>query len=278
MSREDRLDEEKAADLCAGITRGALGDFSPALLLLPGTERRRAQALVAHAHTLFDFARLPGFKEERLARINRWVTTLEEALAGQPANQPIVLRMVRENERRRWPADALDELAAGARRRALRHQPATLADAEVGALSLGRAVAAALLEKSLNAEVDALASALVRLWSLQHLGEEVSARRCPLPASEAAEREDGGWDPGELVASARRECPRLRGRLLRAPRGLLDLPQGYRRAGVFSLLAGLHLLTEIEDPETDLLKAPPRLHVGARIGFLLRARWFGLGL
>ena len=269
------FDEEKAEALCAEIARNLLGDFAPALLLLPGTERRRSQALLAYASTLFDFARQSGVEGEKLAQINRWEFTLEAALSGQPVGQPIFLRMARENARRRWPVDALDELAACARRRATRRQPATVADAEVEALSLGQAVAAALLEKSLNAEVDGLASALVRLWSLQHLGSEVTGRRCPLPASEVAEGHDGGYDAGQLLEAARRECQRLRARFLRAPRGLVGLPHGYRRAAVFSLLAALRLLTEIEDPETNLLKAPPRLGVGSRIGFLLRARWVG---
>jgi len=269
------FDEEKAEALCAGIARHLLGDFAPALLLLPGTERRRAQALLAYTGTLFDFARQRGVEGERLAQINRWEFTLESALSGQPVGQPIFLRMSKENERRRWPVDALDELAACARRRATRAQPATVADADVGALSLGRAVAAALLEKSLNAEIDGLASVLVRLWSLQHLGEEIDCRRCPLPASEVTEGHDGRFDPLQLRDSTRRECQRLRSRLLRAPRGLAGLPQGYRRAAVFSLLAALRLLTEIEDEDRDLLKAPPRLGVGSRIGFLLRARWVG---
>jgi hypothetical protein len=269
------FDEERAAGLCAEITRNLLGDFAPALLLLSGTERRRVQALLAYACTLFDFARQTGVEGEKLAQINRWEFTLEAALSGQPVGQPIFLRMARENQRRRWPVDALDELAAGARRRATRRQPATVADAEVEALGLGRAVAAALLEESLNAEIDGLASALVRLWSLQHLGNEVTGRRCPLPASEVTENHDGGYDAGLLLAMARRECLRLRPRLLRAPRGLADLPSGYRHAAVFSLLAALRLLTEIEDPATDLLNTPPRLGLGSRIGLLLRARWVG---
>ncbi len=269
------FDEEKAAGLCADVARAVLGDFAPALLLLPTTERRRTQALVAYAHTLFDFARQHGVEGERLAQINRWEWTLESALSGQPVGQPIFLRMARENERRRWPVDALDELAACARRRALRRQPATVADAEVDALSLGRTIASALLEKSLNAEIDGLASALVRLWSLQHLGDEVDRRRCPLPAAEVPERDAGQWDRTQLLAAARRECERLRGRLLKAPRGLADLPSGYRRAAVFALLGALRLLTEIEDSGRDLLASPPRLGVGARIGFLVRARWFG---
>jgi phytoene/squalene synthetase len=272
----DDSGEEKAALLCAGIARSVLGDFSPALLLLPGTERQRAQTLLAYAHTLFDFARQSGLEGEKLAQINRWEYTLETVLSGQPVGQPIFLRMGRENERRRWPADALDELAACARRRALRRrQPATIADADVEALSLGRAVASALLEKDLNAEIDGLASALVRLGSLQRLGGEMSRNRCPLPASEVSPGEGGRYDPAQVLDSARRECQRIRSRLLRAPRGLVGLPHGYRRAAVFSLLAALRLLTEIEDKETDLLNAPPRLGVGSRIGFLLRARWVG---
>jgi phytoene/squalene synthetase len=269
------FDEEKAAALCADITRNLLGDFAPALLLLPQNERRRTQAILAYASALFDFARQRGVEGERLAQINRWEFTLEAVLAGQPIGQPIFLRMGRENTRRRWPIDALDELAACARRRATRSQPATVAEAEVDALSLGRAVAGALLEKSLNAEIDGLASALVRLWSLQRLGEEVDRRRCPLPASEVAEEEDGRFDPARLLEATRRECRRLRSRLLRAPRGLVDLPHGYRRAAVFSLLAALRLLSEIEDPGTELLKTPPHLGIGARLRFLLRARWVG---
>jgi phytoene/squalene synthetase len=269
------FDEERAALLCAEITRNLLGDFAPALLLLPGTERRRAQALLAYASTLFDFARQTGSEGEKLAQINRWEFTLEAALAGQSVGQPIFLRLARENERRRWPVDSLDELAAAARRRATRRQPATVADAEVEALSLGRAVASALIEKTLNAEIDGLASALVRLGSLQHLGSEITGRRCSLPASEVAERHDGSYDGDQALASARRECQRLRARLLRAPRGLGELPPGYRRAALFSLLAALRLLSEIEAPETDLLKAPPRLGLSSRLGLLLRARWVG---
>lgn len=270
------FDEEKAELVCAGITRDLLGDFAPALLLLPQTERRRVQALLAYAHTLFDFARQTGIEGEKLAQINRWEFTLEAALSGQQVGQPIFLRMARENERRRWPVDALDELTAAARRRATRPRPATVSDAELDAAALARAVGKALLEKSLNSEVNDLASALVRLWSLQHLGDEVTRNRCPLPATEVRPGDDGRLDPGQLQEAIRRECQRLRSRLLRAPRGLVDLPDGYRRAAVFALLAALHLLSEIEDGDSQLLTEPPRLGVRSRIGFLLRARWFGV--
>jgi phytoene/squalene synthetase len=271
----DDFDTARAEELCAGLARGVLGDFAPALLLLPGTERRRAQALLAHAYALFDFARQGGMEGEKLAQINRWEFTLETALGGEPVGQPVMLCMARENERRRWPADALEDLTAAARRRATRARPATAIDADVEALGLGRAIAGALLEKNLNAEVNGLASALVRLAALQRLGEEIAARRCPLPAAEVAEEPGCRFDPAQLLAAVARECPRIRSRLLRAPRGLVGLPHGYGAAAVFALLAGLRLMTGIEDPESDLLKAPPRLGLSARIGFLTRARWVG---
>jgi phytoene/squalene synthetase len=271
----DDFDVAKAEELCAGLARGVLGDFAPALLLLPGTERRRAQALLAHAYALFDFARQVGMEGEKLAQINRWDFTLETALGGEPVGQPVMLCMARENERRRWPVDALEDLTAAARRRATRARPATAIDADVEALSLGRAIAGALLEKNLNAEVNGLASALVRLAALQRLGEEIAARRCPLPAAEVAEEPGCRFDPAQLLAAVGRECPRIRSRLLRAPRGLVGLPHGYGAAAVFALLAGLRLMTGIEDPESDLLKAPPRLGLSERLGFLARARWVG---
>ena len=61
---------------------------------------------------------------------------------------------------------------------------------------------------------------------------------------------------------------------MRAPRGLIDLPAGYRRAAVFCLLASLQLLTQIEEGDKGLLEAPPQLGVMARVGLLARARFF----
>jgi phytoene/squalene synthetase len=179
--------------------------------------------------------------------------------------------MARENARRRWPADALDELAACARRRVLRPSPATAADAGADARSLARAVGGALLETSFNAEVSGFASALVRLHALQHLGAALARGRCPLPEDEGQPL----W--GEALGEAvQRECARLRPWLLRAPRGLVELPVPYRRAGVFSLLAALRLLADIEEAGERILSAPPQLPRATRIVLLARARWFGI--
>jgi phytoene/squalene synthetase len=267
--RED-FDEEKAALLCAKMTRELFGDFAPGLLLLPAAERQRVQALIAYACTLFGFARQAALEGERLAQINRFEYTLESALSGIPVGQPIFLRMARENARRPWPVDALDELAACARRRATRSRPATVGEAEGNARNLARAVGLALLEDRLNSEANDLAGALIRLHALQSLGEEVRHHHVPLPVSEL-DRPD---DKAALLAAVRRECARLRSRLLRSPRGLLELPRGYRRAAVYSLLAALRLLSDIEmRDEATVLAAPRRLGLLSRVGFLVRARW-----
>lgn len=268
------FDEERALELCAGIARGLLGDFAPALVLLPVYDRQRVQTLLAHTFTLFDFARQRGVEGERLAQINRWQLTLQLALEGEAVGQPIFVRMAREQRRRAWPVAALDEIAACARRRATRPRPATPEAADADAERLARAVAGALLTAPPPGEVDAFAGALVRLRSLQILGSEIQGRRNPLPVSEMPDAWDGEPHPERLFEAAQRECLRLRPRLLRAPRSLLDLPAGYRRAAVFCLLVSLRLLTRIEEGDAGLLAAPPQLGLWARLGLLARARWF----
>lgn len=271
---DEDFDEERSLGLCAEVSRNLLGDFAPALVLLPVFDRQRVQALLAYAFTLFDFARQRGVEGERLAQINRWQFTLESVLGGQPVGQPVFVRMAREQRRRAWPAEALDEIAACARRRATRPRPSTPEDADADAERLARAVATALLGKAPPGEVNAFAGALVRLRSLQSLGSEVQGRRNPLPASEMPDDWIDDPSPQRLFEAAKRECLRLRPRLLRAPRGLLDLPAGYRRAAVFCLLASLRLLTQIEDGDAGLLQTPPQLGVLSRLGLLARARWF----
>jgi phytoene/squalene synthetase len=157
----------------------------------------------------------------------------------------------------------------------VRPRPATTADAEADARSLARAVGGALLEASLNAEVNGFAGALIRLHALQHLGRALDQGRCLLPEDELAPQQPSA-SPAAVSAAVARECARLRPLLLRAPRGLVELPTAYRRAGVFALLAALRLLSEIEEAGADLLASPPHLGPATRVGLLARARWFGM--
>lgn len=265
------FDPHKAELLCAEVTRSLLGDFSPALLLFHGTERRRVQALLAYAHTLFDFARQTGVEGERLAQINRFTLTLESALSGEPVGQPIFVAMSREHARRPWPLDALDELAGRARWRAMRPRPATSDQAEAEAVALASTVGSALLEEAWSSEMGDLGGAVVRLWGLQRLGDELRRHRCPLAVKELPEGAER--DRVALLGAIRRECARLHHLLLRAPRSLTGVPAGYRRAAVYALHAAVRLLSVLEEEDLGWLEKPPRLGLGARLTFLLRARW-----
>lgn len=265
---QDDFDEQRAEAVCGEICRGLLGDFAPALLLLSSLERQRVQALLAYTHTLFDFARQQGVEGERLAQINRWEMTLETVLDGQPVGQPIFVRMAREQRRRAWPAPALDDLTACARRRVLRPRPATPEEADADAIRLARAVATALLAQEPPGEVCGFLGALVRLRTLQLVGGEVRRNRWPIPESELP-------DGGNLLEAVHRECARLRPRLLSAPRSLVELPAGHHRAAVFCLLGALRLLSGLEDGGAEVLERPPQLGVFTRLGLLARARWLG---
>ena len=83
--------EERAAALCAEIARGLLGDFAPALLLLPAAERRRAQALLAYAATLFDFARQRGVGLVACSAnaLNQYIERHTDALMRRTETRPL---------------------------------------------------------------------------------------------------------------------------------------------------------------------------------------------
>jgi phytoene/squalene synthetase len=268
-------DPERAAALCAEVCRTALGDFAPALLLLPGPERRRVQALVAYARTLFDFARDHGVEGERLAQLNRWQFALESALDGEAVGQPIYLAMAREHARRPWPPEALDRLAACARALVAQPVPATVEAAQRRVVELAGAAAEALLGRPATEELVAFAAALVRLHSLQHLAGALTRNRWPLAASDLPARdvEPVDFPPAAALAAVRRDCERLRPLLLGAPRALTGLDAAYRHAALFALLAALSLLARVEDSDASLLTRPPRLGAATRVLLLLRARW-----
>ncbi len=269
----ERPDPEAAAELCADLTRAHLGDFALALALLTRPERRRAQAVVAYACTLFDFARQRGVDGDRLAAINRWEYTLDEALSGREVNQPIFAAMSREQGRRRWSAEGLDALSACARHRATHDQPTTVQEVERDALALARGFGRAWLGTPVPPEIEALGAGLIRLDRLQQLGRETAEGRCPLARTKVGSA--CPIPPAEplLLAEAQRECQRLRPLFLGGARGLPTLPDGYRRAVAYALFAGLALLTQIEEADTTLLTTPPRIGLRARLRLLARARW-----
>ena len=179
------FDAERAAAVCADISRDLLQDFAAGLVLLPAAERRRVQALAAYARTLFDFACQPGVEGERLAQINRWEWELEGALAGEPAGQPVFVALAEAERRRPWCRSGLAAMAALARRLASREQPA-FAQAEAEALAA--ALAETLFDGPAGLATRAVGARALAAAGLTAGGAiEATARRDPAMARAAVE-------------------------------------------------------------------------------------------
>lgn len=269
---QDDFDPERAVALCAGVCRAALGDFAPALLLLPEIERRRAQAVAAFILTLFDFARQRGADGERLAQINRWEFTLEAALAGERIGQPIFLRLGEEQRRRALSNDGLDALFAAARTRATLSRPADPDDAARRRALLARGLALTLVGDPASEATVEFASGLLGLQALLSLGGELAGGRCPLPESELPGVPP--VPPPERVAAAvAAECRRLQPLLLRGGRAAREVPLTFRRPAAFLVLASTRLLARVEESGTALLGQPPHLGPLERLALVARSRW-----
>jgi hypothetical protein len=266
----DDHDPERAAALCGEVTRNALRDFAPALILLSTEERRRVQALAAYGLVLFDFAQQNGMEGERLSQINRLEFDLESTLDGEPPGQPVFVMMGAAERAAPWPRERLDEIAGAARLRAARPRPATDAEALEDAQRLGGAVLGALTDGSSSASPGA-AAGLVRVFELLALGESVRRHRARL--SEASLPDDWiqgtpkGEELDEAVRSACREARELLSSPLPTP-----LSPTQRRAARYLQLAGRRLLDECERLASDLMDGPPKLGAWARVAFLARAR------
>lgn len=287
-----RLDHEAAAETI-------LGDFAPALTLLPEPERERAVALTAYASALFDRARSGDGRQDaenrharvesierlarqlrdRLRRLEGW--TGSQGSSGAPTDRPppAVEAMARAHRRSPWPPEALDELAATARRRAVTPRPPTRRDGFASALRVGGALACAQLGAPQPPEVARFAGALLRLALLRSLGAELDAGRCSLALEDLrgdVARVSAKPDLRQIVTAVRGQCQRLRPDLLAVGKALADLPGPYRRAASYLLLAGLRLLAELEDADSLFLTAPPKIGHTTRWLLLLRARRGGV--
>jgi hypothetical protein len=233
------FDPERAAALCAQVSRDLLGDYAPALVLLPAAERRRAQALVAYARTLFDFARQRGVAGERLAQINRWEFDLERALAGEAVGQPVFVALAAADAHRPWSRPALAALGAVARRAAAQERPVRLGSDAEAAGAVARAAAEAWLGEPPAPPVARLATFLLRAHAQR---DERASDSGASPALSADRGERG--DLGRAVAL---------------------LPPAHRRAGAFLRLAAERLAARAPGDRAAALGVWERLFLLGRV-------------
>ncbi len=248
------VEPEAARGLCAAITRRALGDLAPALLLLGPADRERAQALGAYVLTLFDFARQRGVEGERLAQIQRWEATLEVALDGTPVErsealkQPIFQRMAAAHARAPWDEAALARLASLARQRVL------IAADE--AWKLDRPLATAVAELLIPGRGEA--------------GGELGAAWLALArAREAGQPGDSRTDDAQRESE---ELAELGRRLAGLPSAAAALPSRWRAAGRYLELAAAAVGRRMEKGARGGEAATPRLGLLLRLVLLVRAR------
>ena len=269
-------DLEQARSVCREVSRLALQDFAPALLLLADQDRQRVQALTAYCLTLFDFVRQSGLEGERLTAINRWEFELESALDGQPPGQPVYVLLHDLEQRHPWPREAFDHLHGYARRRCAQRRPADPQGAERDALTLGEALTWLLSGDRPTEPANRLAASLIRLRGLTALGDDLRRHRPQLPVTELPDTfEAGDARQASVVAEAvARECQRLREMTDSSEDLSAHLPDALRRAARYCQLAAHRLLGRIEVAGPDLIAAPPQLSLADRLILLLRSRWY----
>ena len=270
----DLHDKARAEELCGQVSRLALQDFAPALLLLPGSCRLRLQAITAYALTLFDFARQSGLEGERLTAINRWEFNLEAALDGQPPGQPVYVLIHALEQQRPWVREAFDHLHSCARHRCMQMRPPDRRTAEREARLLGKSLAWLVMEEEPTEPTAGFASALVRLRGLLDLGDDLRRHRARLPVSELPDSwaADGQEDPHILASAIQGECLRLEPLL--EPRDLIgQFPQELRAATRYAQRTARHLLKQVRSADVSVLGTPPRMGLWHRLGLLLRSYW-----
>jgi len=270
----DQHDRGRAEEICGQVSRLALQDFAPALLLLPSLDRHRLQALTAYALTLFDFARQTGLEGERLTAINRWEFDLEAALDGQPAGQPVFVLIHALEQQRPWAREGFDHLHAFARRRCVQPRPPDRRAAERDALHLGKSLAWLLLEAEPADPVARFAAALVRLRGLTDLGDDLRRHRARLPISELPDSWFSGnrAEPQALVVAIRNECRRLDS-VIESREYRSQVPQDLRAAARYSQRTAQKLLKQVESAGLNVVEKPPRVGLLDRLGLLVRSRW-----
>ena len=271
VAPSDDHDPERAAALCAEVCRADLLDLAPALILLPSPERARAQAVTAWARTLFDFVRQSGLEGERLAQVNRWEFELENALSGEPAGQPIFVRLAQLHAERAFDPAAFDLPLAVARRRIAVRRPPTESAAAAEAEQLARAALAAIEAPDRGPLLD-LGAGVLRLRRLLALGEDRRRNLESLPADELADPWTGGRPPteDELASAVQAETRRL-GALLTAD-GPRSAPRPLRPAARFLRRAARYLNSVAAARGGAIVEHPPTLPLGRRLLYLLLSK------
>jgi phytoene/squalene synthetase len=260
----DDFDPVKAREVCAQVARDILRDFAPGLVLLPAQTRERAQAFIAYARTLLDFARDRSLEGERLAQINRFEFELESALNGEPPGQPVFVQLATIERGAPWPRESFDELAKVARSRVTIGRPRNQRAAAEQWRRLARAGLLAILGEPPAPAVEAAAATVLRAASLFSWHDALCFDRPDLGLTM-----DDAPSPrfDEAVGAEERA---IAAELDGAGAAIAELPKRLRPAARYALLAAAELARRAKaEPRRS---SPPSLSVARRLAIVLRAR------
>ena len=263
-------------DRGAEETAELLGEWRPALALLPEREQRRVALVTLWISALARTAREGDRVERKLERLNRSAFLVAKALAGEPTASPFAALFAAESAARLLPRRALDLLLAEVRGALERPRPADLEEWRARARALGGATAEALLGQEPTAATVDAAAALLRLALLARLPSAIEAGRSHLPlapedALSTAPRDERERSPA-AAAFVAAEVEDVRAQLLRGARALAEVPLGYRRALAYLVAMALDLVGRIEDRPEEILRRVPQPGWWRRRLYYWRAR------
>jgi 15-cis-phytoene synthase len=105
---------EHAHAVCRGVTRRAARNFYYAFLVLPREKRDALCAVYAFMRHCDDLCDEPGVAlAERRVRLEAWRQSLQQVLAGQATDDPVLFAVAEAQKRFQIPAELFDKLVAG---------------------------------------------------------------------------------------------------------------------------------------------------------------------
>ena len=105
---------EHAHAVCRGVTRRAARNFYYAFLVLPREKRDALCAVYAFMRHCDDLCDEPGVPPaERRARLESWRQSMQQVLAGQATDDPVLFALAEAQKRFHIPPELFDKLVEG---------------------------------------------------------------------------------------------------------------------------------------------------------------------
>jgi squalene synthase HpnC len=272
----------EAQEYCARVARGHYENFPVASRLVPSRLRPAVRAVYAFARRADDFADEPGFEGERLERLARWESMLEDCFRGT-ADHPIFIALREAVRQHDLPPGPFRDLLAAFRLDLVkRRHPdrASLLDyCRLSANPIGFLILHLFgyRERSLLEWSDAICTALQLTNHWQDVAIDMARDRIYLPEDARLRHSVGEEELRQGCATSgfralMQEEVRAARNLFAAGRPLCDAVRGRLRWELRLMLqGGLRILEKIELVDYDVFRRRPRLGAADALRIARRA-------